>query len=82
MFSDGRDTYIFHTKTGEIYIKKIKNGEIFFVKLPPGVNEKSPPDPKPAPKSPKNPENDHSERKNILKKAQDFLKNSLNFEDS
>ncbi|MDU7693563.1 MAG: hypothetical protein E7K04_04910 [Helicobacter sp.] len=41
MFSDKDNTFLYNTKTGEVYIKKMrKNGEFAFVKMDRGLSQK------------------------------------------
>ena len=87
MFSDGKDTYIYSTNTGEIYIRHQmgkKNYEDVFVKMPRGMqpNELRNPRQSSISQSPQMPQTpkDSSEAErlkdmqlNALKKSQDML---------
>lgn len=87
MFSDGKDTYIYSTNTGEIYIRHQmgkQNYEDVFVKMPRGMqpNEMRNPRQSSASQSPQTPKTsqDSSEAQrlkdmqlNALKKSQDML---------
>lgn len=87
MFSDGKDTYIYSTNTGEIYIRHQmgkQNYEDVFVKMPRGMqpNEVRNPRQSSISQSPQTPQasQDSSEAErlkdmqlNALKKSQDML---------
>lgn len=87
MFSDGKDTYIYSTNTGEIYIRHQmgkQNYEDVFVKMPRGMqpNEMRNPRQSSVSQSPQTPKTsqDSSEAQrlkdmqlNALKKSQDML---------
>lgn len=87
MFSDGKDTYIYSTNTGEIYIRHQmgkQNYEDVFVKMPRGMQPNEVRNPRQSslsqsPQTPQTPK-DSSEAErlkdmqlNALKKSQDML---------
>lgn len=92
MFADSKDTYIYSTTTGEIYIRHNnggKNYEDVFVKMPRGMSpnelskDSSASSPT-LPKSPKNPIVENIDKDKIrdiqldaLKKSQDMLNQAL-----
>lgn len=83
MFSDGKDTYIYSTNTGEVYIRHHlgkKNYEDMFVKMPRGMQpnelKKTQKDTIHTPTAP-NAEQIKDLQLNALKKSQEMLNSAL-----
>lgn len=91
MFSDGVDTYLFNTQSGDVYVRFRKGGKNYedvFVKMPAGVRpqSKSTKQPNPQPKSPSTPQNPaqnpnneitQTQRLEAIKKSQEIMSKSL-----
>lgn len=83
MFSDGKDTYIYSTQTGEIYIRHHlgkKNYEDIFVKMPRGMQPKELQNTSQAqPFAPLSPNDEQLKKMQLdaLKKSQEILNATL-----
>ncbi|MCE3046769.1 hypothetical protein [Helicobacter kayseriensis] len=78
MFADSKDTYLYNTQTGEIYIryrKKGKNYEDVFVKMPRGMTPQEIKNP--AHLDPKSDESLTDAKLKSLKKSQEMMNEAL-----
>lgn len=75
MFSDGRDTYIYNQKSGEVYVRFHKGGanyEDVFIKMPQGVKN-----PSSDPLIKTNPSNTPPLKQPVQSEQQELLKRAL-----
>lgn len=82
MFSDGVDTYLFNTQSGDVYVRFRKGGKNYedvFVKMPAGVrpNKQTKQPPTKSQNPPPNPNNETTQALEAIKKSQEIMNKSL-----
>ncbi len=81
MFSDGKDTYIYNTQSGDIYIRYKKGGKNYedvFVKMPAGILPNSLSNLDSSTKTPQQTQTiSKEEQLEALKKSQEMLQQSI-----